>query len=265
MSEIKINQVTKDTTADGDSGVFLFNRDSRGLVEGTTYKLKLNNKIDWRAMVKPEYLGFNRQYESEIVTKYGKPLDQLKVTDVEDKYLIILLSGLKELADLRGYLKVDNRPLISSPHYASATCSIKWMPNFETCGHEVELSDGANASPDNTAGFGQFFLETIALNRSFSRAIRNFLRIDIVSDAELGGSFKKKKDTSSQPEAFSSNNLLETRCTNKGLTFATFKDGVLKKYRHLVPLVNVEEWNSFSDIKALDASTLLEIFNDKNT
>lgn len=232
-----------------------------GLINNKTYFLKSNGKIDWRAMIEPEYLVFNRQWENEIVQRYNKPLDKLNVSEVEDKYLLILLGGIKELADLRGFAEVRQQVVSVSPVQATATCHITWIPNFETSGRQVTFGDGASATIENTTGFGSSFLETIALNRAFVRAVRNFLRIDIVGQDEVF--FKKNQSnstSSNQTIAFTPNALLQQKCEQKGISFEKFVKVVGDKYKDkLSSSTAVYSWTGFNDIAPFDAGTLLEI------
>lgn len=242
--------------------VELLVRDSRGLVKGVDYKLKTTGYrkvIDWRAMILPEHLVFNKQYQKEIEDKYGKPLDQLSVTEVEDKYLLILLSGIKELADLRGYVSATPTLVKSERDHASATFSITWIGNFETNYRDVTRGDGAAATLDNTNGFGQIFLETIAINRAFVRAVRNFLGINIVGQDEVGGKFKTVKSDNNDTATFSSNQFLEQKCADKNISFDVFKARVIEGYKDKLKDKNPENWKNFADLKAIDASTMLEI------
>ena len=66
-----------------------------------------------------------------------------------------------------------------SPAYVVATCSIDWIPNYETEDRAVTFSAIGDASPHNTQSFAKFFLGPIAENRAFVRCVRNFLKINI--------------------------------------------------------------------------------------
>ena len=43
-----------------------------------------------------------------------------------------------------------------------------------------------DASPNNTESFARFYLGPIAENRAFVRCVRNFLKINVVAQEELG-------------------------------------------------------------------------------
>lgn len=257
-----MDTITQETPAATEP--VLFERDLRGLVKGVEYKFKKSGYrtvIDWRKMILPEHLVFNKQYQKEIEDKYGKSLDQLNVTEVEDRYLLILLPGIKELIALRGFSNLDVSLDKVERDHCAATCRITWIPNFESCGEFISFSDGAGASIDNTNGFGQLFLETIAINRSVVRCARNFLGINIVGQDEVGGKQKFNKiQNESQTTPFSSNALLEQRLVEKGVSFETFRKRVTEAYMDkLSKDANPQLWSNFADLKSIDATSLLEV------
>jgi hypothetical protein len=149
------------------------------------------------------------------------------VTKLKDYQLIILLGGIKELAQIRGYTDVKYE--IVSPHheYVAATCSITWIPNYETEGREVTFSAIGDASPRNTNSFASNFLGPIAENRAFVRCVRNFLKINIVGKEELGGAdapptatntSSTTSDTSMDPRS-----MLQAVMNEKGVSFEKLK------------------------------------------
>jgi len=163
-------------------------RDKNGLISGVDYVFDDNGMIDWRKMVKPEYLYPNP----------SKNLAETDVTKLKDYELCILLSGLKELAQIRGYTKVEYDINSPSSDYVVASCKITWIPNYESEGREVVFSSVADSSIQNTSPiFGYHFLATAAENRAFVRCVRNFLRINIVSKEEMAESAKVNKTSSS--------------------------------------------------------------------
>ena len=70
-------------------------RDKNGLVSGVDYISDDSGLIDWRKMIKPEFLVPNRDRTN-----------QTDVSKLKDHELIILLGGIKELAQIRGYTDV---------------------------------------------------------------------------------------------------------------------------------------------------------------
>lgn len=151
-------------------------RDKNGLISGDSvhYIFNENGFIDWRKMIKVEHLVPNLQKTSER-----------DVTKLKDTELIILIAGIKELAQVRGYTDVRYNVTSPSKDYVIASCSIKFIPNYETESREVTFSAIGDAGPHNTHGFGQAFLGPMAENRAFVRCVRNFLKINIVANDEL--------------------------------------------------------------------------------
>ena len=140
-------------------------RDDNGLISdgSVEYTFNENGFIDWRKMIKAEHLVPNAQKTNET-----------DVTKLKDTELIILLAGIKDLAQVRGFTDVRYDVQTPSADFVVATCSIKWIPNYETEDKEVTFSAIGDAGAHNTHGFGQSFLGPMAENRAFVRCVRNF-------------------------------------------------------------------------------------------
>lgn len=222
-------------------------RNKDGLINGVDYLYTEDGLIDWRKMVKPEHLVPNKDRTSET-----------DVTKLKDYQLIILLGGIKELAQVRGY--ADVRYEVTAPHheYVAATCSITWIPNYETEGRAVTFSAIGDASPRNTNSFASNFLGPIAENRAFVRCVRNFLKINIVGKEELGGSdaptatntstTSSLTDTSMDPR-----HMLQSVMNEKGVSFDKIKQKLMKESFN-----GAEEFGSLNDIPKLKAFELIE-------
>ena len=192
-------------------------RDANGLISGSTVNYAFNEDglIDWRKMIKTEYLVPNRDRTTET-----------DVTKLKDTELIILLGGIKELAQIRGFTSVEYTTAAPSSDYVAVTCKISWIPNYETEGEPVTFSAVADASPNNTKGFGKMFLAACAENRAFVRCVRNFLRINIVGQEELGNSkFLEEEPVNNTDPHF----LLKTVMKEKGISFEVLKKKLVKE------------------------------------
>jgi hypothetical protein len=241
-----------------------FSRDERGLLKGVEYLFKPDGGVDWRAMLKPEHLVFNRQMKDDIEAKYGKSLSSLAVTDVEDKYLLILLSGIRYLARLRGMISAQPVVGASQPGHASVAMTIKWVANFETSGVEESYGDVGVANYNNTFDFAQLYLDSIANNRAFVRAVRNYLGINIVANDEVGPSKKINfVEPVSQSTGSAPSDLLDKKIAGLKLDFTKFRDGVVKKYSGLKFESKPAEWTSSKDIPANDIYILLDLMTGK--
>ena len=169
----------------------LVTRNQYGLIEDQTLNYIFNDDgtINWRKMVKVEHLVPSRQKTQET-----------DVSKLQDKDLLILLGGIKELAQIRGYTSVEYKVVAASENYFATSCRITWLPNYETGGKEVVFESLADATLNNTKSFARFFLAAIAENRAFVRCVRNFLKINIVSQEELGDASKAKKVLGWEPK-----------------------------------------------------------------
>ena len=207
-------------------------RDVNGLIiqPKVDYTFHESGFVDWRKMVKSEYLVPNKDRTSET-----------DVTKLADYDLLILLGGIKELAQIRGYTDVKYDVVSPHPEYVAATCSISWIPNFETEGREVTFSAIGDASPNNTHNFAKYFLGPIAENRAFVRCVRNFLKINIVSKEEMGNS--KIAEAPLETNSASPVSPLQSVMREKGFSFDRIKNKLISE-----EFEGAETFESLSDI-----------------
>jgi hypothetical protein len=194
-------------------------RNSYGLLEDESIKYIFNEdgSINWRAMVKTQYLVPNRQKTQET-----------DVSKLEDKDLLILLGGIKELAQIRGYTDVSYNVVSATDSYFATSCKIVWTPNYETQNQKVTFEALADASSHNTKSFAKFFLAAIAENRAFVRCVRNFLKINIVSQEELGDA-KLIDEFPQQDNPTSPHALLDKIMKEKNISFEHLKSKLVKE------------------------------------
>ena len=175
---------------DNSVGPSSFIRDENGLLNNIQYTFSEDGSVDWRSMIKDEHLFPNRSWFDLRKKDCPKSINGLA-----DHQLLIKLSGIKELARLRGFSSVHYDFVQCQIDHVAVTCSIEFMGNYETGGEPVIFQDSANATIDNTNSFAKKFLETIACNRAFVRCVRNFLNVHIVGDDEIDKSDNKKTNT----------------------------------------------------------------------
>jgi hypothetical protein len=200
-------------------------RNDYGLMEGQDYIFQESGFVDWRKMIKTEYLVPNRQRTQET-----------DVSNLQDRDLIILLGGIKDLSQIRGYTDVRYDIKFASLEYAAASCTIKWIPNYETENKEIIFQSMSSATVDNTNGFGKLYLVEMAENRSFCRCVRNFLKINIVSWDEMSG-VSSNSSSSSAPTSGKSKRgvladpsfLLAKKMKEKGLSFEDVMGKIIKE------------------------------------
>lgn len=194
----------------------LFSRNEYGLLVDppVPYVFNEDGSVNWRKMIRPEFLVPNKQKTQET-----------DIAKLEDKDLLILLGGIKELAHLRGYFSVGYNIPAAGPSYVLAQCCIEWIGNYETSGSSVVFESMADASPDNTQSFGRNYLAAIAENRAFVRCVRNFLKINIVGQDEIGA---KQLEEQIPDNPLSPANVLLNLMREKGISFDQVKKKLQK-------------------------------------
>jgi hypothetical protein len=224
----------------------LFLRNNYGLLENDniTYVFNDDGSINWRAMVKSQYLVPNRQRTQET-----------DVSKLEDKDLLILLGGIKELAQIRGFTSVEYNVVTATDNYFATSCKITWVPNYETENRPVTFEALADASLVNTKDFARYFLAAIAENRAFVRCVRNFLKINIVSQEELGDAKLGlvAKEDSEKENPMNPTVLLEKIMQDKGISFDTLKKKLIKE-----KFDGADNFNSIKDVPKSKVFELIE-------
>jgi len=223
--------------------------DSQGLRKNLEYKFLGTGLVDWRGMIPEEHILLNR----EKFLKKENPIDveslskeefvELKAKAREDD-LIIKLTGYRELAALRGFTSVEEKVVYSSPEFVSVECKIVWTPNYETGMQPVTYTGTADAHVGNCSkDFGTNYLTAIASNRAFGRAVRNFLRVYIVTQDEIA--FEKPEEATTSISAGPAS-ALEDKIGKLGMTFEEFKEKLSKVEEH--DFTGVEAWKSPKDV-----------------
>jgi hypothetical protein len=222
----------------------LITRNQYGLIEDKSLNYVFNDDgtINWRKMVKTEHLVPNRQKTQET-----------DVSKLQDKDLLILLGGIKELAQIRGYTSVEYKVVAASENYFATSCRITWLPNYETGGKEIVFESLADATTNNTKSFARFFLAAIAENRAFVRCVRNFLKINIVSQEELGDAKLIDDTPTTSDNPTSPYVVLEKVMKEKSISFDQLKKKLTKE-----KFDNIENINSIQDIPKVKIFELID-------
>ncbi len=222
-------------------------RDDNGLLKNIQYIFNEDGSVDWRAMVGSEHLFPNKGWFQQRHKDAPSSPEGLR-----DDQLLIKLSGIKELARLRGFNHVSYFTEKCELDHVAVNCTITFIGNYETGGETITYQDIANATLDNTYDFGQNFLETIACNRAFVRCVRNFLNIHIVGSDEIGPapSPKNKSKPGVSPQS-----MLQSHFDS---SFEDFKS-LLREFWQSGTYQNdsIKTWSDFSDIPTKEARTLL--------
>ena len=215
-------------------------RNEYGLIDTLEYPINEEGLIDWRKMINPKFLV---------------PKDKSAGSDVsemKDSDLLILLGGIKELAQIRGFTDVSYEVVSPDSEYVIAICRIKWIPNYETEDREVTFSGIGDASLSNTDNFAKNFLAAIAENRSFVRCVRNFLKINIIGKEEMGPTvFKEQRASQSSDNVANPREFLRILMSEKGILFKEIKEKLLKE--------NFENAKDFLEIEDVPIIKTLEL------
>lgn len=221
-------------------------RDSCGLIKGLDYKFKSDNTVDWRAMVGKEYLVPNRSN----FERRNQPVPN-SIDGLEDRDLMILLAGIKEIASIRGFHSVNYDVVVATPEYVCVKCTVQWNKNYES--NSVTFSALADASISNTKSFARNYLATIAENRAFVRTVRSFLKIHIVGQDEIGD-VPNEESAPSINDTIKKNGpheVLNKRMTQRNISFGKLKETCIKN--------NMEGADSWTDIYQIKRDQIEDI------
>lgn len=246
------------------------------------YPRKPDGTINWRALVQPQHVYVKKGDEAKVATALGITPQDIKegkfdTTRVEDKYLVIRKAGLIELARIRGYYSAVPEVKYASRDYVVVQTHIAWK-GFD--GQDAVVTGGVGeASADNTSSFMRVYLAAAAENRAFSRAVRQFLNIDIVSADELGGN-GVEPEIDSGPSVASSltpQGVLQKTIEEAKTSFEKMKAASVGKFKHdqenfakdpaykVAFKTDPSTWTKCEDISALDCMTLIELINKSKT
>jgi hypothetical protein len=233
-----------------------FKRDTNGLLECVDYIFNPDNTINWRAMINKEHLVPNRD---AFKNQKDVNLKEIDISSLADNQLLILLAGIKELAQIRGYKNVSYDVIQAQPDYVAVKCTIDWIPNYETNMETISFSALADAHLDNTKDFAKNFLMAIAENRAFIRTVRSFLKINIVGNDEMGktthiDSEVEPNTSITQPVA-----LLQKTMEEHSISFEQIKERAIQK-----KMEGAENWSKIEDISPLSMFTIISGIKNKN-
>tara|TARA_R100000005_G_scaffold96613_1_gene85159 strand:+ start:4467 stop:5204 length:738 start_codon:yes stop_codon:yes gene_type:complete len=211
------------------------------------YHYNPDGLINWRKMVREEFLVPNKQKTKET-----------DISKLEDKDLLILLGGIKELAQIRGFTSVNYDVSSPSSDYVVATCTINWIGNYETGGDPISFAAIGDASPANTTSFASKYLGPIAENRSFVRCVRNFLKINVVASDEICIGSPAVESTVVSADMSDPVSLLAKVMNAKKVTFEALKSKLAKE-----GYANAENIQSLKDIPGPKIFELLKRLQNK--
>ncbi len=242
-------------------------RNELGLLEGIEYKFNPDGTVNWRAMIEPQFLVVKKESKDAVEKQFGKKTNEIDLREVEDRHILILLGGIKKLAQLRGVKSVKQKLEYCSNDKSACVCEIEFIPNFENSNQSYIFSDVGSASFFSTTGEFQLVLEAIAANRAFVRCVRNALGINIVGRDEIDDTAsakareksplqqKEESEDSNSSGGFKPQDTLKTLCQQRKISFEDIKKAALAKVGEFSE--KPEIWKDFSDIPSLDCFTIL--------
>jgi hypothetical protein len=242
-----------------EPGPMQFKRDEYGLLINTQYTFNEDGSVDWRSMIKNEHLFPNKSWFQLRKKDVPRSIDNLA-----DHQLLIKLSGIKELARMRGFSSVSYEVVKCELDHVAVICKMTFLPNFETCGESVTFQDIANATTENTNSFAKKFLETIACNRAFVRCVRNFLNVHIVGDDEIDKSDPKENSQPNDisPSGFLKKELKDSHGISTYEKFLPMLREMHKQNKISISTDIIKNWHDFTDISAKDCRILLGVIKN---
>lgn len=234
----------------------LITRNRLGLIEDPDIKYVFNpdNTISWRKMIKPEFLVPNKQF----FDRRKQPVPT-SIEGLEDNQLLILLGGIKQLCHTRGFRSVTYKLYAARPDYVMVGCKISWLPCYENNNEVVEFEGLADASLTNASGFGANFLAAIAENRAFVRAVRSFLRVNIVGSDEVSGSVPMPIEESPVMDPTDPRTMLQDKLNKKKRTLEDLKS----KLKGKPGFEDVDSWNTINDIPKVKVYEIFDLLGKK--
>ena len=230
-----------------------------GLIEGINYVYDENQKINWLKMIPVECLYINQEKKNSLEKRLNKPFEEIKIEDVKDTDLVITLQGIRYLLDLRGYRYSKIKINVATPEYAAATCEICFIPNQEENFEQVYCAS-ASAHFGNTKSWYKNYLVEASSNRALCRAVRFYLKINIVASEELGA--KVDEDTQSTNNNLSSLSpvsILKNIMIENVWSFEQIKKKLIKE-----GIKGAEDWNKEEDLPPNVILNIIERIKNKN-
>jgi hypothetical protein len=218
-----------------------------------------HGQVDWRANIPDEFLYPNKGW----FEARNKPVPK-SVEGLKDHQLLIKLGGIKYAAKLRGYRSCRTTIPYNATYpevHCVAICEIEWSDNAVLGEQATIQSDVASVTPNNCDSFSLKFAESVATNRAFVRAVRNYLQINIVGDDEINKAPNKAENfTTSDPTP---QGVLAATAKEKGFSdFDNLKNwvsdsaSITKAIKQSLP-----NWNSYKDVDPKSARVILGALN----
>ena len=223
-------------------------RNEYGLVDDGSieYIYTSEGLVDWRQMIPKKYFFPNRQnFESN-----GKQVPK-SAEGLDDRDLVLSLPGVKYIANLRKFINVKHQILAPTNDFVINVCTIDWTGNFETSNQQVSFSGIGDASYMNATIKNKPYLAAFAENRAFVRAVRGFLRINIIGQDEIA---PEATVQTSDPNTKMSTTILQAAMEKYNVSFEDIKKMLTKE-----KFDGIENLKTLNDIPNAAQFLLLEL------
>ncbi len=232
-------------------------RDENGLLIGVDYIKDSTGFINWRAMINEDQVVLNREkYGKEGIDLYALSSDELEKikSEAPESKKLIKIGGFKELVRLRGVLSQKFTLVHRNPELASVSCKIKFIPNYENPdGLTVDVL--ASASLENTIGEYSKYLEAIASNRAFTRAVKEAFGILTLGEEEICIPDDVKISVAKPGSPL---HLLQKVCSTYGLKIEDLKQIFQEQVENNAdPSGWLESWINFENLPTSVIATLV--------
>lgn len=207
-----------------------------------------NGVVDWRNLVdrKDLLLNFNyyaaRGINIDLLTP--EEIEEFKKT-AEPEGLMLSLMGCRHLGNKRGLKAVNYNLVYSDKELAIMRCSITFVESEDE--PETIYDSLGSASINNVSGKFSTHLVALAENRSFCRAVRNYLMIPSVTYEEIDPTQKDSVVSLPKPSL-----VLIQHMEKKGITFEQLKQMVIEDGKY-----EWKDWNTVEQISSAAAFTFV--------
>lgn len=229
---------------------------------------RVHEKIDWESKIDPQYYVLNRQKKDEIEKIYGKKFYEIDIINDKidkKKYCLLLLQGMRDLLDTRGYESVDYTINHCSPEFVSVTCHITFTPLYpDEPLQNRKYSFGADAHKGNTQSWYGEYLTAAAFNRAMCLCLRNALKINTVCYEEIGAKMNEEDNNHAKNELNSNpvgpHATLQRKMSEKNISFDKIKSTSINKKNDdgSSKFPDAEKWES---VLSIPVSSVMEILN----
>lgn len=240
-------------------------RNEYGLLQHISYYYDSLGFIEYKKLLKPEHLVLNRQKRDEIEKIYNKKFNEIDILkdNVDDKYVLILLAGIRYLAMIRGFSSCTFHFFGAENENAKAICTMSFIPNYETNYQPVCFESAAERSRVTTIAPFNNYLISLAENAAFARCVRNFLRIPILANDEiLGAKETVQDDYASNVDVTSPHFILQNNLAKYNIVWKQLQAALIKKEENNTRLFpEADKWNTITDIPKKEVLGIIGLLN----